>query len=80
MKRKTYEGYLKDYRHLNCSVNGNPAYYGWFENENGETLQGRTASDAACGYCFLNSRERKRKIEYHNTRNGNLIIDYITIL
>lgn len=78
--RKTFIGNLVDYERLNCSVNGNPAFYGYFENENGEKLQGRTASDANCGYGFLNSRENKRKIEYHVTRNGNVIIDYITIL
>lgn len=80
MKRKIFVGTLNYYKHLNCSYYGNPAYYGEFVNENGERLSGRTASNASCAYGFLNSRELPREIEYHETRTGNIIFDYIRIL
>ena len=59
---------------------GNPAYYGEFINSDGETLKGRTASNAACAYGFLNEIEKPRKITYHVTRTGNVIFDYVDIL
>jgi len=80
MKKLKFVGMLKSYEHLNCSIYGNPAYYGEFENAAGETLKGRTASDASCAYGFLNYRENPRKITYHVTKTGNIIFDYITVL
>lgn len=80
MKKLTFTGKLIDYKRLNCSVYGNPAYYGEFENDNGNVLRGRTASDASCAYGFLNQEDSKREITYHVTRNGNVIFDYIKIL
>ena len=46
----------------------------------GETLVGKTATNAACAYSFLNYRNAPRKVTYHITRNGNIIFDFITIL
>ncbi len=80
MKRYEFVGKLVDYKSLNCSCYGNPAYYGWFEDKEGNCISGRTASNASCAYGFLNDRERERKITYHYTRTGNMIIDYIAIL
>ena len=79
MKKQTFKGILISYERRNNSINGNPKYYGVFENESGETLSGTTASDASCAYAFLNEREKTRLVEYHETRTGNVIIDYITI-
>ena len=80
MKRYTFKGKLINYKRLNNSVYGNPAYYGEFENDSGDVLRGRTASNAACGYGFLDQEDSKREIAYHVTRNGNVIFDYIKIL
>lgn len=80
MKRYEFVGTLEYYAHLNCSCYGNPAYYGEFVNHEGETLKGRTASNAACAYGFLNDRNKPRKVTYHITRTGNIIFDYIKIL
>lgn len=80
MKKYTFTGKLIDYKRLNCSVYGNPAYYGWFENDAGETLSGRTKTDASCGYSFLNKKDSPRELTYHVTRTGNVIIDYIKVL
>ena len=63
-----------------CSYYGNPAYLGIFENNNGEYLEGRTASNAQCAYGFLNYPEKERKIKYHITKKGNVIFDYINII
>jgi hypothetical protein len=80
MKRKEFTGKLSYYESLNCSRNGNPRYYGVFTNESGETLAGKTATDAACAYGFLNYQNAPREVTYHITRNGNIIFDYITVL
>ena len=80
MRKLTFKGKLTYYERLNSSVNGNPAYYGVFENEHGEVLRGRTASDADCAYGFLNREDHQREITYHITRSGNVIFDYIKIL
>lgn len=77
MKRKTFTGVLINYNRLNCSVNGNPAFSGTFQNATGATITGRTASDAACGYSFLNNRDNEKIIEYHETKTGRIIFDYI---
>ena len=80
MKRLTFTGTIENYRRLPLSVNGNPAYWATFVNEEGETLTGRTASDAMCAYGFLNWQEKPRTVTYHITAKGNVIFDYIEIL
>lgn len=80
MKKQTFKGKLIGYERLNNSVNGNPKYWGVFENENGNKLIGKTGTDSACAYAFLNEREKIRIVEYHETRTGNIVIDYITIM
>ena len=80
MKKLTFTGTMTYFKRLNCSVYGNPAYYGEFENDSGDVLRGRTASNASCAYGFLNKEDSKREITYHVTRNGNVIFDYIKIL
>lgn len=80
MKKSEFVGNLDYYIRLNSSCYGNPAYYGEFVSDSGETLKGRTASNAACAYGFLNQKESPRKVEYHTTRKGNIIFDHITIL
>ena len=78
MKTLTFKGTLINHERKNNSVNGNPKFYGVFENENGETLSGTTATDASCGYSFLNNRTIEKTISYHITKTGNIIFDYIT--
>lgn len=80
MKKYTFVGKLTYHSRLNCSIYGNPAYYGEFTNDDGETICGRTASDACCAYGFLNDIEKPREVIYHITRTGNIIFDYIRIL
>ena len=80
MKKYEFIGKLTRYEHKNCSVYGNPRYYGVFEDKNGNWLEATTASDAACAYGFLNYPESMRKITYHITKKGNNIIDYIEII
>lgn len=80
MKRYEFTGLLDYYRPLNCSYYGNPAFYAEFVNDQGDILEGRTASNADCAYGFLNSRNKPRKITYHITKKGNVIFDYIRIL
>ena len=77
MKKLQFNGKLISYERRNNSVNGNPKYMGVFEAENGDILRGTTASDASCGYSFLNKIEDVKEVTYHVTKNGNIIITYI---
>lgn len=70
MKRHEFIGKLVHYKSLPSSCYGNPAYYGCFENENGDCISGRTASNASCAYGFLNDKNRERKLIYHYTKKG----------
>lgn len=79
MKRKIFVGKLVDYERRNSSQYGNPKFYGVFKNAEGERLEGTTATNASCAYEFLNKMEEVREVEYHTTRTGNNIIDYIRI-
>ena len=78
MKKLKFTGKLISYERLENSINGNPKYFGVFENENGDVLKAITASDASCAYMFLNNQNEIRTLEYHETKAGNYIIDYIT--
>lgn len=60
------------------SVNGNPSYYVTFADNEGNVYHGYTASDASCGYGCGNCEYKKSAyIEFHYTRSGNIVIDYI---
>lgn len=77
MKKLQFIGTMTRYERKNNSYYGNPKYMGVFENENGDCLVGTTASDASCAYSFLNNQNTKKVITYHETKTGNVIIDYI---
>lgn len=77
MKRKIFVGKLVDYERRNSSCYGNPKFYGVFENAEGKRLEATTATNASCAYGFLNKIDEIRVVEYHTTRTGNNIIDYI---
>lgn len=56
----------------------NTSYYVSFENEEGETIKGYTAANAACAYGCTNSELREFAcIVYHVTKGGKVIIDNI---
>ena len=73
----TFKGTLVRYERLNNSYYGNPRYMGVYENENGNYLIGTTASNASCAYSFLNNQDGMKNIEYHETKTGNIVFDYI---
>ena len=80
MRKFEFSGYLTNYTRCQNSIYGNPRFYGEFTSDSGDVLAGKTASDAACAYAFLNQKDKKRKVNYHYTRKGNVIIDSIEIL
>ena len=80
MKKHTFIGKLTRYERKNCSVYGNPRFYGVFEDVDGNWLEATTASNAACAYEFVDYPDFMRKITYHTTKKGNNIIDYIEII
>ena len=80
MKKYTFIGKLARYERRNCSVYGNPRFFGVFENVDGNLLEATTASNAACAYGFLDYPDYMRKITYHITKKGNNIIDYFEII
>ena len=71
-------GKIKGTAYRNTSVYGNPSYYVLFENEEGETIKGYTAANAACAYGCTNSELREfAYIVYHKTKGGKVVIDNI---
>ena len=69
---------IKGTAYRNTSYFGNPSYYITFENEEGELIKGYTAPNASCGYSCTNSDLREfAYIEYHITKGGKIVIDYI---
>ena len=71
-------GKIKGTSYRNTSVYGNPSYNVLFENEEGETIKGYTAPNAACAYGCTNSEFREfAYIEYHVTKSGKIVIDNI---
>lgn len=80
MRQFEFSGYLTNYTRCRNSLYGNPRFYGEFTSDGGAVLAGKTASNASCAYAFLNQKDKKRKVNYHYTKNGNVIIDSIEIL
>ena len=80
MKEYTFIGKLTRYEHRNCSVYGNPRYYGIFEDADGNWIEATTASNAACAYGFLNYPDSMRKITYHITKKGGTCVPLYKIM
>ena len=78
MKKSTFKGTLVRYERLSNSSYGNPRYMGVYEDINGNYLIGKTGINATCGYSFLNNITEVKEIEYHETKAGNIVIDYIS--
>lgn len=77
MKEKILKVKILGRERLNNSYSGNPAWRLFLESEFGSFFA-RTASDAACGYSVSNYKIGSTiEIQYHTTRNGTDIIDYI---
>ena len=69
---------IKDVEFRNRSVYGNPSYYIAFEDEKGKLIIGYTKPNADCAYGCTNSELREfAYIEYHTTKSGKIVIDYI---
>ena len=69
---------IKDVTFRNRSVYGNPSYYITFDDETGETIKGYTSPNADCAYGCRNEDLREfAYIEYHKTKSGKIVIDYI---
>ena len=69
---------LVSYERRNNSIHGNPSWYVFFDNGT-DSIIGKTASNASCGYSLTNFRDgRTCNVTYHITRTGNTIIDGIT--
>ena len=71
-------GKITDVTFRNRSVYGNPSYYITFENEKGEEITGYTSPNAECAYgCRNEDLQEFAYIEYHITKGGKVVIDYI---
>ena len=69
---------IKDVTFRNRSIYGNPSYYITFDDETGETIKGYTSPNADCAYGCRNEDLREfAYIEYHSTKSGKVVIDYI---
>lgn len=67
---------LIEYKRLKPSYFGNPKYFCTFENEKGEIITAKTATNAGVGYCITNFFNKYQTFATHYTNAGNLIIDY----
>lgn len=67
---------LINYERLKNSIYGNPKYLCFFENEQGEIVKGKTATNGSVAYCITNFLNTFKVFVTHFTNNGNLIIDY----
>ena len=77
-KRIKVIGKIKDVTFRNRSIYGNPSYYITCENEEGEEITGYTSPNADCAYGCRNEDLREfAYIEYHSTKSGKIVIDYI---
>ena len=64
---------------LNNSIYGNPCRRLIVEDEEGEILTGKTASNSVLGYKVADTWENEKKVlTYHYTKVGNLIFDRLT--
>ena len=71
-------GKIKEVQFRNKSVYGNPSYYITFENSEGEEITGYTSPNSSCAYGCKNPDLREfAYIEYHSTKSGKIVIDYI---
>ena len=71
-------GKIKGTSYRNTSVYGNPSYYITFEDEEGEEITGYTSPNADCAYgCRNEDLKEFAYIEYHTTKGGKIVIDYI---
>ena len=69
---------IKGTAYRNTSVYGNPSYYIAFEDETGELIKGYTKPNADCAYgCKNPDLKEFAYIEYHTTKSGKIVIDYI---
>ena len=77
-ERQKTIGKIKDVTFRNRSVYGNPSYNITFDNEKGEEIKGYTAPNADCAYgCRNEDLKEFAYIEYHTTKGGKIVIDYI---
>ena len=68
---------LINYERLKNSIYGNPKYLCFFENENGEIIKGKTATNSSVAYCITGFLNEFKVFSTHFTNSGNLIIDYV---
>lgn len=81
MERKTMYARVLEIKKTGHSKACNPHHYIVIEDENGNILDAQTKVNASCGYSIVNRGVGRYagmwKIEYHNTRGGNIIIDFM---
>lgn len=71
-------GKIKKVEYRNTSIYGNSSYYIAFEDEKGELIIGYTKPNAECAYgCKNPDLKEFAYIEYHQTKSGKIVIDYI---
>ena len=71
-------GKIKGTSYRNTSYYGNPSYFITFENSEGEEITGYSSPDSSGAYGCKNPDLREfAYIEYHATKGGKIVIDYI---
>lgn len=78
MKKQQSIFTVKNIKHLNASVYGNPKKLLTLIDSDGNEYIAKTKTDAACGYYLDYYCINKQYLfSYYYTANGNMIIDYL---
>ena len=61
----------------NLSYYGNPSWHLVLQDEQGNTYRAKTASNASVAYSIGSHwLDTAKTLQYHYTKNGNMIVDY----
>lgn len=77
MERIEVKGKLVAIYRTWVSFYGNPSHQIAVETKDGTILRGKTATNGSIGYALENKPGEVRTWEYHVTRGGNVIFDYV---
>lgn len=78
MKKETKTFEILSIKRGNNSYYGNPSYWLGLADADNNIYYARTASNASAAYSIGEHwKGTQKKLKYHFTKNGNIIIDYL---
>lgn len=68
---------ILEVEYKSTSYYGNPSYYVYMTDEEGEFYKAQTASNSSCAYGIRNFKKEKVEVIYHYTQKSTMIINYV---